>query len=88
MPEIAQELHRRRHERVVFGELELGWEDASFVWRAFGALNKCFPDEQVILADGAGGDAVGWVGGEVLILLEEPLGGDGVHCDVVYVDLV
>lgn len=79
MPHVTKELHRRWHERVVLGEFELGGENAAFVWCALGALNQCFPDKEVIFVDGAGGDAFWRVGGEVFVLLEETLGGDGVH---------
>jgi len=79
MPHTAQEAHRRRHERVVFGELQLRGEDAAFIWCALGAKDHGFPDEEVVLVDGAGGDAIRRVGGEVFVLLEEALGGDGVH---------
>ena len=79
MPHTAQEAHRRRHERVVFGELQLRGEDAAFIWSPLGTENHGFPDEEVVFVDGAGGDAIRRVGGEVFVLLEEALGSDGVH---------
>lgn len=79
MPNVTLELHDGRHERVVFGELELGGEDATLVGSSFGSLDHGFPEEEVILVDGSGGDALGRVGGEVLVLLEEPLGSYRVH---------
>jgi len=79
VPNVALELHSRRHERVVLWEFELGGEDAAFVGSSFGALDHGFPEEEVIFVDGARGDALWWVGGEVFVLLEEALRGDGVH---------
>lgn len=79
MPDVALELHGRRHKRVVLGELELGREDAALIWCSFGSLDHGFPQEEVIFVDGAGGDALWRVGCEVLVLLEEALGGYGVH---------
>lgn len=72
MPHIRQELHRRRSERIVLGELELGGEDAPLKGRVLGALDQTLPVEEVVLGDGAGGDAVGGVVGEGAVLLEEP----------------
>jgi hypothetical protein len=79
VPNVALELHGRRHERVVLGEFELGGEDAAFVGSSFGALDHGFPEEEVIFVDGTGGDTLWWVGGEVFVLLEESLRGYGVH---------
>jgi hypothetical protein len=73
------EFHGRWHERVVFWEFELCWEDAALVWCAFGALDHGFPDEEVVFADWACGDTIWWVGGEVLVFLEEAFAGDRVH---------
>lgn len=81
MPDVALELHGRRHERVVLGEFELCWEDAAFVWCSFGALDHGLPEEEVIFVDWACCDALGWVGGKVLVLLEETFGCYGVHGD-------
>lgn len=81
MPHVADKFHRGWGERVVLGELELGGEEAAFKGRLFGALDERFPDEHVVFGDGAGGDALGRVVGEVLVLLEEALGCDGrAHC--------
>lgn len=80
VPDIAKELHGGRHERVVLWELELGREHATFVRRALWSLYEGFPDKQIILVDGTGGDAIRRVGREVFVLLEEPLRGYGVHC--------
>ena len=79
MPNITRKLHDRRHERVILGELDLGRENASLVRRALGSLDQRFPEEEVIFVERAGGDAFGRVLREVLVLLKEPLGGDGVH---------
>jgi len=84
VPNVALELHGRRHERVVLWEFELGGEDAAFVGGALGALDHGFPEEEVVFVDGAGGDALWRVGGEVLVLLEEPFRGDGVHGWIVF----
>lgn len=75
----ADELHRRWAERVVFGELELCCEDATFEGCFFRALDQSFPVEHVIFGDWAGGDSLWWVGGEVLVLVEQALLGDGRH---------
>ncbi len=45
VPDLADEAHRRRRQRVVFGEAQLGGEDAAFEGGAFGALDERFPDE-------------------------------------------
>lgn len=71
MPDIHDKLHLGRRERVVFGKSELGGEDAAFERCAFGALDQRFPDEHVIFVDGAGGDALGRVGGEGFVFFEE-----------------
>lgn len=70
MPEVAQESHRRRHERVVFRKFEFGGEDAAFEWCAFWSLDQCLPHEHVIFGDGACGDAIWWVVGEMLVFRE------------------
>lgn len=82
MPDVGEELHRRRRQRVVLGELELGGEDAALERRALGALDEAFPVQEVVLGDGAGRDALGRVVGERAVLLEEAavggrLGHDG-----------
>ena len=53
MPQIAEEFHGRRHERVVFWELEFCWENAAFVGCSLGSFYERFPDEEVIFVDGA-----------------------------------
>jgi len=73
VPNVALELHSRRHERVVLWEFELGGEDAAFVRSSFRALDHGFPEEEVVFVDGTGGDALWRVGGEVFVLLEEAL---------------
>jgi hypothetical protein len=70
MPDIGKELHGRRHKRIVFGELEFSGKDTAFVGSAFGSFNQCFPYEEVVFFDGAGGDAIGWVLSEMLVFLE------------------
>ena len=77
MPHLPQKLHRRWRERVIFGEAQLGGEDAAFVGCAVGALDQGFPEEEVVFGDGTGGDAVRGVGGEVLVFGEEAFGCDG-----------
>lgn len=79
VPNVTRKLHDRRHERVVLGELDLGGENASFIWRALGTLYEGFPEEQVVFVDGAGGDAIRRILREMSVLLKEPLGGNGVH---------
>ena len=86
MPHTAQEAHRRRHERVVLGKLQFRGEDAAFVWCAFRTEDHGFPDEEVVFIDGPGGDTIRRVGGEVFVLLEETLRGDGVHVRMTYQD--
>jgi hypothetical protein len=73
VPDIAKELHGWWHERVVLGKLELGGKDATLVRCALRPLDKRLPYEQVVLVHRPGGDAIGRIGGEVLVLLEEPL---------------
>lgn len=88
VPDVAGKLHGRRHERVVLWELELGGKDAVFVGRAFGAGDQGFPHKQVVFFDGAGGDALGWILGQVFVFLEQSLGcdrgGHGGECSSVY----
>ena len=75
MPDLAQELHGWRGERVVFGEAQLGGEDAAFEGGALGALDQGFPVEEVVLRDGAGRDAFWGVVGQGAVFLEEaPVG--------------
>jgi hypothetical protein len=73
MPNFAQELHLRRVQRIVFGELELCGKDAALEGSAIWPLDQGFPDEQVILVDWACSDAVRRVGQEGLVLLEQTL---------------
>lgn len=76
VPHVGEELHGRRRERVVLGEFQLGGEDAAFKGRALGALDEAFPVEEVVLGDGAGGDALGGAVCESAVFLEEaPVGG-------------
>lgn len=75
MPDSAEKLHRRRHKRVVFRKLELGRENAAFERGAIRSFDQRFPDEHVVFVDGARGDAIGWVVGEVFVLLEETFAG-------------
>lgn len=71
MPDLAQELHGWRRERVVLWKAQLGGEDTAFKGGTLGALDQSLPVEQVILGDGAGRDALGRVIGERTVLLEE-----------------
>lgn len=73
MPDVAEELHGGRHERVVLGEFELGGEDAAFVGSTLGAFDEGFPDEKIIFGYWAGGDAIWGILGEVLVLLKKAL---------------
>jgi hypothetical protein len=74
MPNIRDELHLRRREGIVLGKLELGGENTAFEWCAFGALDERFPEEHVVFRDGAGGYALGRIGGEGFVLFEEAFG--------------
>lgn len=76
IPYLAQELHLGWVERIVFGKLQFGGEDAALEGSAFGALDEGFPDEEVVFIDRAGGDAVGRCGEEGFVFLEQALGGD------------
>lgn len=71
MPDVAKELHGRRHERIVLGEFELGGKDAAFVGSALGSFNQRLPHEEVVFFDGACGDAIWWVLSEVFVFLEQ-----------------
>lgn len=71
------ELHSRRAQGVVLGELELGCEYTTFEWGFFGPLDQGFPVEHVILRDRASCDAFWWVRGEVLVFVEQAFLGDG-----------
>ena len=77
MPHLPQKPHARRIQRIVLGEFQLGGEDAAFEGGAVGALDQGFPEEDVVFGDGAGGDAVGWGGGQGFVFVEETPGGDG-----------
>jgi len=68
MPDFSEELHLRRIEWIVFGELELGREDATFKRSLFWALDQCLPDKEVILTDGTGSDSIGRIRKESLVL--------------------
>lgn len=68
---FAQELHCRRCQRIVLGELELSREDAAFEGSTLGPLNQRLPLQEVIFAHGAGGDAIRWVVCQGTILLKE-----------------
>lgn len=83
MPHLPQKLHRRRREGIIPREAQLSGKDAVLVWRAVGPLDQRFPEEDVVFRDGACGDAVGGVGGQVLVFGEEAFGGQGGgHCGV------
>ena len=74
MPDLAQEAHRGRVQRIIFWEFQLGGEDAAFKGRAVWALDQGFPEEDVVFGDGARGDAVGRGGGEEFVFVEEAAG--------------
>ena len=86
MPHVTRKLHRRRHERVVARELELGRENAAFEWCAVRSLDQGLPEEKVILVDGPRGDAIRRVDGERFVLLKEPFCCDGIHAGGRYVE--
>ena len=67
----SNEFHRWRTERIILGEFELGSKYTTFKWRALGTLDQGFPVEHVIFRDWACGDSLGWVCGEILVLVEE-----------------
>lgn len=77
MPHVGQKLHRRRRQRIVLWELELGWEHTALKGRPLGALDETFPVEEVVFRDGAGGDAFGRVVCEGAVFLEEAAVGGG-----------
>ena len=77
----THKLHRRRTKRIILRKLQLGREHAALKGRTFGSLDQCFPVEHVIFGDGAGGDALGRVGREVFVFVEETFLGDGGHFD-------
>lgn len=79
MKHVADKLHRRRRQRVVAREAQLGSEDAPLEGRAFGPLDERFPVQKVVFGDGAGGDALGGVVGEGAVLLEEAAVGGGLR---------
>ena len=76
MPHPAQKPHCGRAQGIIFRELELGGEYPAFVGCALGALDQGFPEEEVVFGDGAGGDTVGWRGGQGFVFHEEAFGGD------------
>lgn len=75
VPHLPEKSHRRWVKGIIFWKLELGGEDAAFERGAVGALDEGFPEEDVVFGDGAGGYAVGGVGGEVFVFEEETAGG-------------
>lgn len=79
MKHVADKLHRRRCQRVVTREAQLGGEDPTFKGRAFGPLDQRFPVQEVVFRHGAGGDAFGGVVGEGAVLLEEAAVGGGLR---------
>lgn len=77
MPHVGEKLHRRRRQRIVLGKLELCGKNAALKGSSFGALDEAFPVQQVVLGDGAGGDAFGRVVCEGAVFLEEAAVGGG-----------
>lgn len=77
MPHVGEELHGGRSKGVVLGKLELGGEHAPFKGRAFGALDKAFPVEEVVFGNGTGSDAFRRVVREGAVFLEEAAVGGG-----------
>jgi hypothetical protein len=59
MPDLAEKLHLRWTQRIVFWKGEFGWEDASLVRCLFGSWDVSLPDEHVCIVEGAGEDAFG-----------------------------
>lgn len=72
----ANKLHRWWAERVVFREFELSCEYSTLKRGASRALDQGFPVEHVIFRHWARSDALRWVGGEVLVFVEQALLGD------------
>ena len=80
MPHVhAGERHLGWAERVIAWEFQLGGENATFEGSVFGTLDDGFPVEEVVFADGAGGDAIRGVGAEEAVFVEEALLGDGLR---------
>lgn len=77
MPHVSEKLHRRRRQRIVLGELELCGKHSALKGSSLGALDEAFPVQQVVLGDGAGGDAFGRVVCESAVFLEEAAVGGG-----------
>ncbi len=77
MPDVAQELHAGRVEWVVLGELELGWEDATFEGSAVRPLDQGFPEEDIIFGNWSGSDPVGGGGGKGAVFVEKAAGREG-----------
>lgn len=77
MPDLPQELHGRRRQRVVLGEAQLGREDAALERRALGALDQRLPVQQVVLRHGTRRDALGRVVSQRPVFLQQPAVGGG-----------
>jgi hypothetical protein len=69
MPYFAQEAHGWRRKGIVFGELQLSWEDTAFVGGAFWPLDQSLPGEEVIFGYGARSDTFWGIVCESAILL-------------------
>jgi hypothetical protein len=63
MPNLPQKLHLRWAQRIILRKLELGGKYPTLKGSVFRALYECFPGEDVVFGDGAGGYAVGRRGG-------------------------
>lgn len=74
MPHSAtNEFHGRRAQRVILGKLQFSGEDPTLKGSAFGALDKSFPVEHVVLRHRACGDTLWGVGGEILVFMKKTL---------------
>jgi hypothetical protein len=79
MPQVTRELHRRWHERIVSREFQLGGKDAALERGSLRPLDQSLPEEQIILVDRSGCDALGGILAESFVLLEEPFRRDRIH---------
>ena len=73
MPHGACELHLGGKHGVLLGEGEGRCEGAALVLGVLGAHNDGLPDKVVAFVDGPCGNTGGWVLGDPLVLLPQPL---------------
>lgn len=72
MPQLPFKSHLRWIEWVVLREFQHGGEDSTLVRCALRSLNKGFPGEEIIFADGTCGNAVRRRLGDILVFVEKP----------------